>query len=218
MCFIDINICWGRPCWACDYICYISINVVLNALVCLVENIPHIFFKYANHLIYVLEHYQYASKHIDVLMFGTTVDEYILNPSMNVMVVCPQLYLVFECLYEPIGFERTPYTSSQHVTKFVVLHYNQDIIDCFDMSEDCKECIYEPRLLSKNKPLHIIPTCHQVCIVTLRRVDELVFKLSDSFCSNRPITMLTSSTVSIYFWSMSEVCNESLYEPRFAFD
>ncbi len=54
------------------------------------QNIPHIFFKDTNHLIYVLEHHQYATKHIDVLMSGTTVDEYILYPSMIVVVVCPQ--------------------------------------------------------------------------------------------------------------------------------
>ena len=47
--------------------------------------------KDTNQLIYVLEHHQYATKHIDVLMFGTSVGEYILNLSMNVMVVCPQL-------------------------------------------------------------------------------------------------------------------------------
>ncbi len=34
--FIDINICWGRRCWAYDYIWYISINGVLTALVRLV--------------------------------------------------------------------------------------------------------------------------------------------------------------------------------------
>ena len=48
------------------------------------------FFKDTNQLIYVLEHHQYGTKHIDVLMSGTTVDEYILYPSMIVVVVCPQ--------------------------------------------------------------------------------------------------------------------------------
>ena len=28
----DINIWWGQQCWACGYICYISINGVLNTL------------------------------------------------------------------------------------------------------------------------------------------------------------------------------------------
>ena len=46
-----------------------------------------IFCKYTNQLIYVLEHHQYATKLMEVLMSGTTVDEYIWNPSMNVMVV-----------------------------------------------------------------------------------------------------------------------------------
>ncbi len=37
-----------------------------------------------------------------VLMSGTTVDGYILNLSMNVMVACPQLYVVFEVsVYNP---------------------------------------------------------------------------------------------------------------------
>ena len=54
------------------------------------QNIPHIFFGYNNPLIYVLEHYHYTTKHIDVLMSGTTIDEYILYPSMIVVVVCPQ--------------------------------------------------------------------------------------------------------------------------------
>ena len=54
------------------------------------QNIPHIFCKYTNQLIYVLEHHQYATKHIDVLMSGTTVNEYILYTSMIVVVVCPQ--------------------------------------------------------------------------------------------------------------------------------
>jgi hypothetical protein len=53
------------------------------------QNIPHVFFKYTDQLIYVLEHHQYATKLIGVLMSGTTADEYILDPSMNVMVVCP---------------------------------------------------------------------------------------------------------------------------------
>ncbi len=41
--------------------------------------------------IYVLEHHQYDTKLMEVIMSGTTFDECILNPSMNVMVVCPQL-------------------------------------------------------------------------------------------------------------------------------
>jgi hypothetical protein len=53
------------------------------------QNIPHVFFKYTNQLIYVLEHHQYATKRMEVPMSGTAVDAYILNPSMNVMVVYP---------------------------------------------------------------------------------------------------------------------------------
>ena len=34
------------------------------------QNIPHIFFKDTNQLIYVLEHHQYATKHNDVIMSG----------------------------------------------------------------------------------------------------------------------------------------------------
>ncbi len=49
--------------------CYGSL--FLNTL----QNIPHIFVRYTTQLIYVLEHYQYATKHINVLMFGTSSNE-----------------------------------------------------------------------------------------------------------------------------------------------
>ncbi len=44
--------------------------------------------KYTNQIIYALEH-QYATKLMEVLMSGTTADEYIVNQSMNAMVVYP---------------------------------------------------------------------------------------------------------------------------------
>ena len=51
--------------------------------------------KYTNQIIYAPEHHQYITQHIGIvsLMSSTTFNRYILNPSMNVVVTCPQLYI-----------------------------------------------------------------------------------------------------------------------------
>ena len=68
-----------------------NVTLFLQTFFHTLQNIPHSFFKYTNQIIYAPEHPQYITQHMVSLMSGTTVDGYILNPSMNVMVACPQL-------------------------------------------------------------------------------------------------------------------------------